>query len=431
LKLTIHRGTHEIGGSCVELVTNNARIVLDVGLPLVNADREPFDQKLIRGKSIEELVAEGTAPNVAGLFTEGPSPDAILLSHSHLDHAGLLHLTKPEIPIYASKGTSQMMLAGAVFGRQHGLDRERHQEVKSGEVFSVGDFRITPFSVDHSSYGAFAFLVEADGQTLLYSGDLRMHGRKPGMAKELIANVSPRNIDVLLMEGTHFGAEQTQSRNEYQLEEELVEHVISAPALVLASFSPIDVDRLVSYYKAVRRAGRTFVVDAYAAFVLYLISRDAGVPEPTREFGIRVLFNKAFSNRNRTSMEERFVAEQITLDEILAEPSKHAMVFRPSMTEMDFDGQLPKQSRCLYSYWKGYLAKSDWVELQQQLSEVNGDFIPAHVSGHIYVQDIIDFITAVCPQTIIPIHTFEPEEYKQHFFNVRVLQDRETFEIVE
>jgi ribonuclease J len=233
------------------------------------------------------------------------------------------------------------------------------------------------------------------------------------------------------MEGTHFGSERTQSRNEYQLEEELVELIRSAPALVLASFSPIDVDRLVSYYKAVRRAGRIFVVDAYAAFVLCLISRDAWVPEPKREFGIRVLFNKAFRNRKHQSMEERFAGEQITLDEILAEPSKHAMVFRPSMTEMDFEGQLPEQSRCLYSYWKGYLAKPDWVELQQQLSEVNGDFIPAHVSGHIYVQDIIDFITAVCPQTVIPIHTFEPEEYKQHFSNVRVLQDGETFEIVE
>lgn len=404
--------------------------MIDVGLPLVNADREPFDQKLIRGKSIEELVAEGTAPNVTGLFTEGPNPDAILLSHSHLDHAGLLHLTKPEIPIYASKGTSQMMLAGAVFSRQQGLDRERHREVKSGEKFTVGDFTITPFPVDHSSYGAFAFLVEADGQSLLYSGDLRMHGRKPGMAKELIADVGPRKIDVLLMEGTHFGSERTQGRNEYQLEEELVEHIKAALALVLASFSPIDVDRLVSYYKAVRRAGRTFVVDAYAAFVLYLISRDAGVPKPTREFGIRVLFNKAFRNRNHQSMEDRFVADQITLDEILAEPNQYAMVFRPSMTELDFDGQLPEQSRCLYSYWKGYLTNPDWVALQQQLSDVNGDFIPAHTSGHIYVQDIIDFVNAVGPQTVIPIHTFEPEVYKQHFPNVRVLQDGEMFDLV-
>ena len=430
LKLVIHRGTHEIGGSCVELSTATTRIVIDVGLPLVNADREPFDQKLIQGKTIEELLADDTAPNVAGLFNEGPSPDAILLSHSHLDHAGLLHLTKPEIPIFASKGTSQMMLAGAVFSRQQSLERERHREVKPSEKVTIGDFSITSFSVDHSSYGALAYLVEADDQTLLYSGDLRMHGRKPGMARDLIANVGKRNVEVLLMEGTHFGSSRTLGQNEFQLEEELIEHIKTAPALVLAAFSPVDVDRQVSYYKSVRRAGRTFVVDAYAAFVLYLISKDAGVPEPTREFGIRVLFNRAFRNRNHKSMEERFADDQITLDEILAEPHKHAMVFRPSMTELDFEGQLPEQSRCLYSYWKGYLTNPDWVELQQQIEVVNGDFIPAHTSGHIYIQDIIDFVNAVGPRTVIPIHTFEPEAYKQHFPNVKVLDDGRPYEIV-
>lgn len=31
----IHRGTQEIGGSCVEVWTDNARILADFGMPLV------------------------------------------------------------------------------------------------------------------------------------------------------------------------------------------------------------------------------------------------------------------------------------------------------------------------------------------------------------------------------------------------------------
>lgn len=40
MKLTIHRGTHEIGGSCLELSSNSGRtrVIIDIGLPLVNAD---------------------------------------------------------------------------------------------------------------------------------------------------------------------------------------------------------------------------------------------------------------------------------------------------------------------------------------------------------------------------------------------------------
>ncbi|MCX5684860.1 MAG: hypothetical protein NT049_14420, partial [Planctomycetota bacterium] len=34
MRVCIHRGTHEIGGTCVEIEAQGKRIVLDVGLPL-------------------------------------------------------------------------------------------------------------------------------------------------------------------------------------------------------------------------------------------------------------------------------------------------------------------------------------------------------------------------------------------------------------
>ncbi|MEM7476353.1 MAG: hypothetical protein AAF483_15270 [Planctomycetota bacterium] len=37
---------------------------------------------------------------------------------------------------------------------------------------------------------AVAFLVEANGKKLLYSGDLRWHGRKPGMINSLVEKVT-------------------------------------------------------------------------------------------------------------------------------------------------------------------------------------------------------------------------------------------------
>lgn len=429
MRLTVHRGTHEIGGSCIELATDSTRIILDAGLPLVDAAREPFDQRSIRGKPTEELIADGTAPKVPGLFTDGQKVDAIILSHSHLDHSGLLHLTQPDIPIYASSGTSKMMLAGAVFGQQKELARERFREVRSRQPFEVGDFRITPYVVDHSSFGSLAFLVEADGKRILYSGDIRRHGRKPGMMRDLIRDVGTQQKDVLLMEGTHFGGNRTKGKTEYELEEEIVELVSSAPALVLACFSPLDVDRLVTYYRSARRTGRVFVTDAYAAFVMHLVSGEAAIPTPNRNAGVRVYFNRHFVNRGITSLQDCFADNQITLDDIRAEPEKQLMVFRPSMLELDFNGELPSQSRCLYSYWKGYLERADWRTLQQHLATVNGDFIPAHASGHIYIDDIIEFVNAIGPKTVVPIHTFEPDQFHQHFPNVRVLNDGEILDI--
>ena len=427
MKVTIYRGTHEIGGSCIELTTNSTRIILDAGLPLVDANREPFDQRSIQGKTVEALKEEGTLPNVPGLFGEGPPPDAILLTHSHLDHSGLLHLSRPEVPIYASRGTSKMMLAVAIFGSQKQLDRDRHRPVVARQAFEIGDVRITPFVVDHSAFGAMAFLIESGSKSLLYSGDLRSHGRKPGMIKTLINEVGPRKIDVLLMEGTHFGTDGPRGITEFELEEEIVEHVKSAPSIVLAAFSPVDLDRLVTYYRAAQRTGRTFVVDAYTAFILHLTASEARVPQPTKEAGIRVYLNQAFERRGLENLRQKFIANRITLQEILEKPERHLMTFRPSMTQLDFEGRLPLRSRCLYSYWKGYLTKPEWVQLQEQLAAVDGTFVPAHTSGHIYVPDIIEFVRAISPRTVIPIHTFEPQQFRDHFSNVRCLSDGEEF----
>ena len=38
----IHRGTQEIGGSCVEIWTDTTRILVDFGMPLVEKDRSEF-----------------------------------------------------------------------------------------------------------------------------------------------------------------------------------------------------------------------------------------------------------------------------------------------------------------------------------------------------------------------------------------------------
>jgi ribonuclease J len=426
MELTIHRGTKEIGGSCVEVAAGGTRLILDAGTPLVNEDREPFDSGAMRGVPTADLIASGVIPSVPGLFGEGKAPDAILLSHSHIDHAGLLDRTRPEIPVHATTGASKMMLAGDVFAKQDRLGRNRHRKVVPRRPFRVGAFKVTPFAVDHSTFGCVAYLLEANGKSLLYSGDLRWHGRKPELLRNLARDVGGRNLDALVMEGTHVGSGRGKGKNEYELEEQIGDTIARSKKLVLASFSPQDVARLETYIKATRAAGRVFVADAYAAFVIYMVSSESNLPRLGSTDALRVYLNETFRRkRNVESITEKIGVNRIELPEILAHPDRFVMVFRPSMTAFDFRDGLPEGCRCIYSAWQGYLEKPDWVNCRKKIEEVGGDLVPRHVSGHIYEEDLVELVRALNPKRVIPIHTFEPNEFLRHFPNATPLRDGE------
>src|SRR3990167_2246925 len=117
MKLIIHRGTKEIGGTCVELIARNSRIVVDLGIPLVSGkEGQPFDSKVLEGKTAKQLLNLGILPAVDGLYAENkPSVNAVLISHSHLDHYGLLRYVHPDIPIYLSAGARELIGISDIF----------------------------------------------------------------------------------------------------------------------------------------------------------------------------------------------------------------------------------------------------------------------------------------------------------------------------
>ena len=178
MKLTIHRGSKEIGGSCVELQSEQSRILIDFGLPLVDENMEQFDSRKIKNKPREELIKNGVLPDIAGLYqNENPAFDAILLSHSHQDHYGLLSYVNPQIPVYLSEGCKELLDISCFF-EQTDYEPVNTHIVKKWKSFDVGDFKVTPYLVDHSAFDALAFLIEAEDKRLFYSGDFRGHGRK-------------------------------------------------------------------------------------------------------------------------------------------------------------------------------------------------------------------------------------------------------------
>ena len=328
-----------------------------------------------------------------------------------------------------------MLLAGGIFAQQVQLDRKRVRELVPKKPTCIGDFAVTAFSVDHSAFDSVAFLIEADGKRLLYSGDLRLHGRKPWMGEELLAAAAAKPINVLMMEGTHFSSQREAGWTEAELEDKVKQHISQQSGLVLANFSPMHVDRLVSFYKAARRSKRIFVVEPYAAFVMHLVASQCRVPKPEAKNGIKVYYNRVFEQswqkRNLQKIHNMFVKNRIELETILSEPEKYVMVCRPSMVKVDFRGTFPPKTTWIYSYWDGYLKRTDseYPDLKARLEESGGNFSIYHTSGHIFAEDIVKFVNAMNPRHVIPIHTTERSVYQKRFANVLMAEDGHTHDV--
>lgn len=405
LRAFVHRGSHQIGGSCIELATDSHRLLIDAGAPLDDS-------------------APRELPPIAGVTMPGPPPDAVLLSHAHTDHSGLLGSVPRDVPVYLTSGTSKMLLAGEVFCHQPLLPRARQRIMKPGKPECIGDFAVTALPVDHSVFGAVAFLVEAAGRRVLYSGDLRLHGRKPGMMRSLIESATPAPLDMLLIEGTHLSRSMDAlPTTERELETQIFDLIAGAPSLALAFFSPQHLDRLVTFYKTARRAGRTFVIDLYAAFVMHLLRSEVRIPDPANGPQLRVYFPER--HRSVPRLERRLAAARIALDEVLGEPDRYLMLCRPSMLFRDLKGTVPARTLALYSMWDGYLEHDDWQRTRHIISAAGGEFAECHTSGHAAVPDLVRLIHDLRPRRTIPIHTERPEALRELVPGVEISQDGE------
>jgi ribonuclease J len=399
MRILVHGGANQIGKSCIEIASATTRIILDCGWPL-------------------EDEADLTPPPVSGLFAPGEPPDAILLSHAHPDHTGFIQQIAAKVPIYATADTSKIMKVGSIYVPDAvQLPQDCFQEVfvpcswrERVHPFNVGDLRITAYPVDHSSPGAVGYLVENAGQRIFYTGDLRFHGRKPGMHKRILKDLSGK-LDLLITEGTNVGRKQSGLKSEEEVEDRAVTLSRECQSLVLVAYSPQNIDRFVSYYRAAVRAERTFVCDHYQAAVLYQLHKTT-LPKPSRD-ELRVYL--PIKRKTVKAYEDRFGDSIITLDEILAAPERFMMLVRPSMILNDLSGRLPPETILLYGMWSGYRTKPEWQETEVMIASSGGEVIECHASGHAHGGDLFGFIDELRPERIRPVHTESTIAFHQRF----------------
>lgn len=412
MRVRIHRGAREIGGSCVELETEGSRLVLDLGLPLSAGWGDP-----------PEL------PAISGLGAADSTLLGVVVSHAHPDHVGLIQGARDGLPFVIGAAAARILREAAFFGAAPVIP-DPLAELSDGVSVKLGPFTLTPYLVDHSAYDAYSLLVEAAGRRLLYSGDLRSHGRKPGTFKRLLGR-PPNAIDALLLEGTRLSRpDTTDDPSEADVERQLIELFSRADGLVLACYSPQNVDRYVGIYRAAVQSGRELVVDLYGASVAAATGNSA-IPQAEWE---RVRVYVPHSQRRRVIKAKAFERidaikpSRIFLEELGANPGRFVLSFRASMAR-EIEALDLRGAQAVWSMWPGYLKREHTERMRRFLVANEIPLSVAHASGHARVADLRRLAHSVDPRYVVPIHTEVPDAYDRLHPRIECHGDGECWEL--
>ena len=424
MNIIIHRGTHEIGGSCVEVRDNGQAILIDIGMPLTCG---PVTWK--KRPTIDEQRL--FLPDIPGLYKgdSRPAPvQAVLISHAHQDHYGLLHFVKDEIPVYVGQASRYLIefTRFIITSKQEPMSNVRI--FSSYNDFNIGCFHVKPFLMDHSAFDAHAFLISSGDKKVFYSGDFRDHGRKKAAFDSLVKS-GPQNVDALLLEGTMLSRPNEKVPSEAELEEQIISICRVTPKMVLAYCSSQNIDRLVSFYKAANKTKRKFIADIYTANVLQKISgTNPNIPHPGfSNLAVWFPFNltKKLLKQDPKNLVYPFVKYKVKLGDMLKNQEKTILLVRPSMRNIIQGLNSLHGCSFIYSMWKGYLKEDYTKEFIDLVTRKGARYEYVHTSGHAVLETLQKLAKRLSPKMTIPIHCEKPEEYRIYFKNVINVNDKD------
>lgn len=377
MEIKIHRGEHQIGGNIIEISTCKTRILLDVGLDL-------DDEKN------REL------PKVDGLFDK-KGFDAVFVSHYHGDHLGLAYQIHPDIPLYIGEASYKIIKASDDYKNEVSISPKGF--LTHGKPITVGNITVTPYLCDHSAFDSYMLSCESDNERILYTGDFRSNGRK---SYDRLLSVLPTEVNVLICEGTTLSREEYVAQTETDLENEAVKLFAEYDGPIFILQSSMNIDRIVTMYRAAKRSGRIFLEDLYMANITSAIG--GSIPNPN--------FSDVYPFITNPGRYEELCRYRNRVGKEFISQSRFVMCVRTSMlrylkslvSDINFMNGL-----LVYSYWSGYKEQSEMKSFLAECQKLGLIVRTLHTSGHADKEAIRKLIETVKPKRILPVHTEFPE----------------------
>jgi ribonuclease J len=421
----------------------------------------------------------------AGHYRRLEDIDGVLLSHAHLDHSGHISFLREDIPVYATATTAFIAKAmqdsgKAPFDQQVCYFTPRVEECLEGwkqgayvtssredrqRRFCIADrlklseeaekfwekttrrkklesqllddidrcsFSLRCFPVDHSIPGACSWGIETSSGWVIYSGDLRLHGRHGKLTESMIKEAARLRPRALILEGTN--VDKTSNVYEQEVYENGFKAINGAKGLVIADFPPRDVNRLLTFLHIARDTKRKLTIlpkDAYLLKTMRLLEPE--IPDIAREDAVAI-YQKTTASKSPDSWLRNIYRDYSSKIVLAKDVSSNQEDFILCFSFWDLN-ELPSiqpQPGSLYVFSSSephneeqemdFRRLHQWLERFQLQAvalpiEKNGQWeIPEaekglHASGHGCGPDLLRIARGIQPEVLIPVHSEKPEFY--------------------
>ena len=427
--------------------------------------------------------------------------DGILLSHAHLDHSGHISFLRNDIPVYATSVTAFIAKAmqdsgKSDFDQQVSYFNPTTRECPTGwkqiafitgnvpkqqRQFCIADtdlknlspnalqfwswgfwgktskqkeltscpmtghskcsFNLRCFPVDHSIPGACAWGIETSSGWVIYSGDLRLHGKRAGLTRKFIEDAASLHPKALILEGTNVLRETNVA--EHEVYENGLKAIANSDRLVIADFSPRDVDRLLTFLEIATDTGRKLAIlpkDAYLLKTMRLLEPE--IPDIVQEDSL-VIYQDTIASKY-PSLWMRNICQEYDSKIVLADGVKLAqdqfiLCFSffdlnelPSIcpkpgslyvysSSEPHDEEQEIDFRRLHNWLKHFELKGFGLPVESNGEwEIPGGEKGLHASGHACGLDLLEIAQEIEPEILIPVHSEHPNSYIEHLSNSNI-----------
>ena len=461
MELKFFGGVNEIGGNRILVRDGSTSLFLDYGMSFARHQRffEEYLKPRYASTGIKDLLRLNLIHYIPGLYRSDllnligktphttPSIEGVVLSHIHLDHSALISLLDERIPIICSETTQAYAKALLEVGTR-GLETEiynfkrrplfniRDEPVErqfilteSGKEMKIGGNSITPCNVDHSVLGATAYVLRTSAGTIVYTGDLRFHGKLAKLSEKFAEIAARAEPDIMLCEGTRI--DETENASEDHVQEKAVETIQESKGLVIADFAFRDLTRLTTFYEIAKETDRKLVISKRDARLIETLSEVPDIPFPLpspQDQNIMIYVDRKSTGTYRVQDYDKWERPYLEGSNAIRAEQVHddqqKLIIHLTFFDINELVDIDPSPNVAYIHSASEPHNEEQVIDEQRLNNWLDYFhikkYHYHASGHASGTDIRRLVEQVKPKLLMPIHTEHEDLFKQFHDNVKM-----------